>query len=156
MGLGGWGFNPDMAQLLQAQWANLGVELSAEIMPYPALLEAGRMGTHHLLGFNLFGRDPNLLWTFYHSEGGFNFSHVADPMLDDWLDAAAAAPSADRDSLYAKIQRSIAEQALVIPVRDYANLNVARVEIEGLRFDAQGWFPWLMDIRFRARLAASP
>ncbi len=147
MALGGWGFNPDMAQLLQAQWAQVGVELRAEVLPYPALLEAGREGSHHLVGFNLFGRDPNLLWTFYHSDGGFNFSHVADPTLDSWLDQAAAITGPERDALYGKIQQRIMDQALVLPVRDYVNLNVAQTSVEGLRFDAQGWFPWLIDVK---------
>ncbi len=151
MALGGWGFNPDMAQLLQAQWAQAGVELYAEVMPYPALLEAGQGGSHHLVGFNLFGRDPNLLWTFYHSNGGFNFSQVADATLDGWLDQAAATSGPDRDALYAQIQRWVMEQALVLPVREYVNLNVARSDVKGLRFDAQGWSPWLVDVSLGTR-----
>jgi peptide/nickel transport system substrate-binding protein len=147
MALGGWGFNPDIAQLIQAQWADVGVELKAEVLPYPALLEAGRSGSHHLAGFNLSGRDPNLLWTFYHSRGGFNFSHVADETLDDLLDRAAATPGLKRDTAYAQIQHIIMEQALVLPVRDYVNLNVAYTQVQGLRFDAQGWFPWLIDVK---------
>ncbi len=147
MALGNWGFNPDMAQLLQAQWAAVGVELSAEVLPYPALLDAGRSGSHHLIGFNLFGRDPHLLWTFYHSAGGFNFSHVADAALDSWLDQAAESEAAERDALYAQIQQQVMSQALVLPVRDYVNLNVAQANVSGLRFDAQGWFPWLVDVR---------
>jgi peptide/nickel transport system substrate-binding protein len=121
------------------------------VLPYPALLEAGRNASHHLVGFNLFGRDPNLLWTFYHSDGGFNFSHVADPTLDGWLNGAAVLFGAERDGLYAQIQRRVMEQALLLPVRDYVNLNVARTSVEGLRFDAQGWFPWLIDIRLDTR-----
>ena len=83
---------------------------------------------------------------FYHSDGGFNFAHVADATLDGWLDAAATT-TAGRDALYAQIQRAIMEQALVLPLRDYVNLNVARAEVQGLHFDAQGWFPWLIDVR---------
>jgi peptide/nickel transport system substrate-binding protein len=135
-----------MAQLLQAEWARLGIQLDAEVLPYPALLEAGQSGSHHLVGFNLFGRDPNLLWTFYHRAGGFNFSHVADLGLDALLDQAAATTGPERDPIYGQIQRHIIEQALVLPIRDYVNLNVARATVKGLRFDAQGWFPWLTDV----------
>ncbi len=39
------------------------------------------------------------------------------------------------------------ELALVLPLRDYVNLNVAQDSVDGLRFDAQGWFPWLIDVR---------
>lgn len=151
MALGRWGFNPEMAQLLQSQWAQVGVELKAEVVPYPALLEAGREGSHHLIGFNLFGRDPNLLWTFYHSNGGFNFSHVADQVLDGLLDQAAVITGSERDVLYAEIQQRIMDQALVLPMRDYVNLNVARSDVKGLRFDAQGWFPWLIDVTLGAQ-----
>ena len=150
MALGGWGFNPDMAQLLQAQWAQVGIELVAEVVPYPALLEAGREGSRHLVGFNLFGRDPNLLWTFYHRDGGFNFSRIADPILDSLLDTAAAAAQPDRSAIYDEIQQRIMEHALVLPVRDYVNLNTASSNVDGLRFDAQGWFPWLIDVTLNA------
>jgi peptide/nickel transport system substrate-binding protein len=151
MALGSWGFNPDMAQLLQTQWTEIGVELTAEVMPYPALLEAGQIGTHHLIGFNLFGRDPHLLASFYGSGGGFNFSHVTDPELDRWLKEGAIFSGPGRDKLYERIQQRIMEQALVLPVRDYVNLNVARAEVEGLRYDAQGWFPWLVDVMLAER-----
>lgn len=147
MALGGWGFNPDMAQILQAQWSEIGIELTADVLPYPALLEAGRDGTHHLAGFNLFGRDPNLLWSFYHQDGGFNFSQVADDTLDAQLDKAASITGPERAALYAQIQQRIMEQALVLPLRDYVNLNVAQSKVQGLRFDAQGWFPWLVDVK---------
>ncbi len=147
MALGSWGFNPDMAQILQAQWSEIGIGLTAEVLPYPALLEAGREGTHHLVGFNLFGRDPNLLWAFYHQDGGFNFSQAADETLNAQLDAAASITGPERTALYAQIQQHIMERALVLPVRDYVNLNVAQSEVQGLRFDAQGWFPWLIDVK---------
>ena len=39
------------------------------------------------------------------------------------------------------------EQALVLPARDYVNLNVAQSSVSGLRYDAQGWFPWLIDVQ---------
>jgi ABC-type transport system substrate-binding protein len=147
LALGGWGFNPDMAQLLEAQWERLGVQLSAEVLPYPFLLEAGQNGTHHLIGFNLFGSDPHLLWGFYHHEGGFNFSQVDDPVLSQWLDQAAVLSGTERDQAYARIQQKIMELALVLPLRDYVNLNVADAAVQGLRYDAQGWFPWLTDVR---------
>jgi hypothetical protein len=35
----------------------------------------------------------------------------------------------------------------VLPVREYVNLVGVRPGIEGLHFDAQGWFPYLTDLR---------
>jgi peptide/nickel transport system substrate-binding protein len=151
MALGSWGFNPDMAQLIQAQWAEIGIQLDAEVMPYPGLLQAGQDGTHHLIGFNLFGSDPHILWAFYHSQGGFSFSHATDETLDTWLDQAAtlAGPAhvQERYTLYGQIQGRIMDQALVLPVRDYVNLNVARANVQNLHYDAEGWAPWLVDVQ---------
>lgn len=148
MALGGWGFGPDVAQMLQAQWKQVGAELTADVVPYGELADIGRTGSHHLVGFNLFGYDPNVLWTFYHSQGGFNWAQVADPALDELLDQADAErePTA-RNELYGRVQQTIMDQALVLPIRDYVNLVVTTSNVKGLRFDTQGWFPWLVDVR---------
>ena len=39
------------------------------------------------------------------------------------------------------------EQALILPIRDYVNLNGSRVGITGLSFDAYGWFPLLNNLK---------
>ena len=36
--------------------------------------------------------------------------------------------------------------ALIVPIRDYVNLNVASSSVKGLRYDARGWFPILVDV----------
>lgn len=39
------------------------------------------------------------------------------------------------------------DNALIVPVRDYVNLNVAAARVKGLRYALQGWFPWLYDVQ---------
>ena len=51
--------------------------------------------------------------------------------------------------LYADIQQRVMTQALIVPIRDYINLNVAASSVKGLRFDARGWFPQLSNVRFQ-------
>ncbi len=41
------------------------------------------------------------------------------------------------------------ELALLIPIRDPVNLNTASARVQGLRFDAHGWFPLLHDVYLR-------
>lgn len=143
----GYGFVPEVTQLLQAQWRAIGIELNAQQAPYGAVLEAGRSGAVHLIPFITSGTDPDLLRSYFHTGAAFNWSHVADPELDSWLEAAArASQAAERDQLYSQIQRRIMEQALILPIRDYVNLNVASARVQGLRYDARGWFPWLVDV----------
>ena len=36
--------------------------------------------------------------------------------------------------------------ALVLPIRDYVNLNASNARVQGLEFDRRGWFPWLYDV----------
>jgi peptide/nickel transport system substrate-binding protein len=143
----GFGHVPEMVQLLQAQWRALGVELAVQQVPYGALLEAGRSGAVHLIPFFLSGTDPDLLRSFFHSQAAFNWSKVSDSELDGWLEQAAQSSDlTTRRALYSDIQRKVMEMTLILPVRDYVNLNVASSRVKGLRYDARGWFPWLVDV----------
>ncbi len=144
-----WGELPAVGTILQAQWKPLGIDLQLEQMTYPAALEAGRKGTHHLIPFVSSGTDPDLLRTFFHSSsiGGFNFARVNDPELDRWLDDARQTGDwAARARLYTQAQGRIMEQAWILPIRDQVNLNAAAQPVRDLSYDVQGWFPVLYDV----------
>lgn len=147
MYLMGWGYMPEVGQLLEAQWADLGIDVNSQVVSYPEALELAGDGRHHIVPFNLSGSDPDILRNFFHSEASFNWSKADDAELDAWLEAAARTYDRDeRAALYSQAQRRIMEQALVIPVRDYVNLNGVSAHVQGLRYNAQGWFPWLIDV----------
>ena len=38
------------------------------------------------------------------------------------------------------------EQALILPIRDYVNLNGSSTSITSLSYDAYGWFPLLNNV----------
>jgi peptide/nickel transport system substrate-binding protein len=142
-----WGSVPEVAQLLQAQWAQVGVSLQTEVLTYPAALQVAREGTYHIMPQTYSGSDPDLLWTYYHSGEPFNWSKVSDIGLDGLLDQArGTSDPAQRIQLYQQAQQSIMEQALLIPIRDPVNLNAASARVQDLRFDAHGWFPLLHDV----------
>ncbi|MFQ5813893.1 MAG: ABC transporter substrate-binding protein [Anaerolineae bacterium] len=143
----GWGFMPEVAQLLQAQFKAVGVEMRSQVVAYPAALEAAREGKHNLIPFTLSSSDPDILRTFFHSDGGFNWAKVRDPRLDELLEEGARTLDPEkRKELYAEAQQIIMTEALIIPIRDYVNLNAARAQVKGLRYDPRGWFPWLYDV----------
>jgi len=143
----GWGYMPEVGQLLAAQWAELGIAVNSQIVSYPEALQIAGEGRHHLMPFTLSGSDPDILRRFFHSQQGFNWAKVDDAQLDAWLEEAARASTREeRAALYSQVQRRVMEQALVVPIRDYVNLNGVSARVEGLRFDAQGWFPWLIDV----------
>jgi peptide/nickel transport system substrate-binding protein len=143
-----WGELPSVGTILQAQWRKAGIDLQLEPMTYPAALEAGRAGTHHLMPFVISGTDPDLLSDFFHSRNleSFNLAKVKDPELDAWLDEASRESDwSKRAALYANVQQRIMENAWVLPIRDQVNLNAASTRVRGLRYDVQGWFPVLYD-----------
>jgi peptide/nickel transport system substrate-binding protein len=145
-----WGYVPEVAQLLQAQLKAVGIEMESQVVAYPAALEAAREGKHHLIPFNLSSSDPDILRTFFHSsnaDSGFNWSKVRDPKLDELLENGARTLDLDRRrELYAEAQQLIMAEALILPIRDYVNLNAASAKVKGLRYDLRGWFPWLYNV----------
>jgi peptide/nickel transport system substrate-binding protein len=146
----GWGLLPEVGQVLQDQYLQVGVKLNTQVLPFPTAVQAAAEGQHHLIPFNLSGSDPHILRSSYHSsnaDGGFNWSKVKDAELDALLDRGMQALHEDaRAEIYAEIQQRIMADALIVPIRDWVNLNAASSRVKGLRFDAQGWFPWLYDV----------
>ncbi len=145
-----WGSNPEVAQLVAAAWENLGAEVTlSTAASFGILKEAQAAGEYHAIGINFFGTDPDLLRTFYTTDGLYNWSGVADPRIDSLLAEASRLTSDPQSRLqaYAEFARLARDQALLLPIRDYVNLVVTDPHVEGLRFSPQGWFPYLIDLR---------
>ncbi|MBN1956034.1 MAG: ABC transporter substrate-binding protein [Anaerolineae bacterium] len=147
-----WGYMPEIGQMAAAQWRAIGVDTVSQVVSYPEALSIASEGTHHLIPFTLSGSDPDILRKFFHSQALFNWSGVNDPEMDFWLEEAAQlGDRQQRVALYSRVQRQVMQQALVIPIRDYVNLNGISRRVQGLRFDAQGWFPQLIDVTLEDR-----
>ncbi len=147
----GWGSMPEVGTAMQGLYRQMGIQLEAEILSYPAALEAARNSEHHMIPMGISSSDPDVLSSYFHSRniaGGFaSFSQYSDAELDEWLDTGTQfTGAATRAELYAQAQQRIMEQGLIIPIRDYVNLNGTHASIKGLRYSLQGWFPWLYDV----------
>jgi peptide/nickel transport system substrate-binding protein len=120
-------------------------------LAFPAAVQAASEGAHHLIPFTLSSSDPHILSSSYHStnaDGGYNWSKVRDSELDALLEAGMRTlDPQERADIYAAIQQRIMQNVYVLPIRDYVNLNVASARVQGLRYDVQGWFPWLYDVQ---------
>ena len=148
-----WGNNPEVAQLLQADWARLGIRVRLHaVASFGQLKEAQAAGEYNLIGVNLFGTDPDLLRPFFITGGSYNWANVQSPDLDRLLIAGSQSTlgQEDRASLYAEAGQWILDQALLLPIRDYVNLVVANPRVLDLRFSAQGWFPHLIELRLNS------
>jgi peptide/nickel transport system substrate-binding protein len=89
----------------------------------------------------------NLTYLSSNADGGFNWSKVRDAQLDQLLnDGIRILEPGQRASLYAQAQTRIMDLALILPIREYVNLNGAKAGVRGLQYDRRGWFPWLHDV----------
>ena len=143
-----WGLWPQVAQLIEAQWEALGADVQLVQVPsFSALSAVAEEGDYHAIALNFFGSDPSLLNQFFLSDAALNWSRVQNLDLDLLLVEGTRTNDAERRrGIYSDVQRLIMDQALIIPIRDYVNLNGATAELEGLRFDAYGFFPILTDL----------
>jgi peptide/nickel transport system substrate-binding protein len=145
-----FGFVPETAQLIQAQWAQVGVDFKTQLVPYGTLLQAGGDGSVNVIPFFDSSNDPDILRKFFQSDSPFNWNRVSDPTLIARLNQGVTVTNpGDRWPIYADVQQRVMAQALVVPIRDYVNLNVASANVQGLRYDARGWFPWLSNVKYQ-------
>lgn len=147
-----WGLAPDVAQLLESQWEKvLKVQVQLkQVASFPMLSDEANKGEYNAISLNFAGLDPTVLDSFYLSDGMRNWSRYADSELDGWLlEAQSEMDPARRAERYRQVQERIMDQALVLPIREYVNLNGARPEVKGLHFDVQGWYPYLTDVELK-------
>lgn len=145
-----WSNAPQIAQKIQSQWREIGVDLELRQVPgLAALREAMQTNEYHLLAFNDFGVDASLLNSFYLSSGPNNWAKFSNGEMDGWLTRAAESiDPIDRQNLYSAVQGLIMDQALILPIRDSVNLNGVNKQIGNLQFDAYGWAPVLVNLTF--------
>ena len=145
-----WGSNPDVGQLVEYYWGTLGANVHLEVVPgFGILKEKQTEWNYNAIGFNSFGSDPDLLRSFYTSNSSYNWMGYQDEELDNLLQQGVEAYSmnTDREELYAQVAEKVMNSWLVLPIRDYVNLVVTNDRVRGLHFSAQGWFPFLIDLK---------
>lgn len=143
-----WGFVPEVVQFLQDQWRSIGIQVEVEQVPgFVALLEASADGDYNMVSFDQAGVDPYILSQAYTSTSDDNWTGYESIELDSILRRASEeSDPEERRLLYGRAQGIILENALILPIRDYVNLNAASSDISGIVFDSYGWFPLLYGV----------
>lgn len=152
-----WGLLDQVGQKIQSQWLELGIELELKpVSGLTAMRDLVNKGEYNLVEFDTNGIDPSILNDFYRSGSANNWSKYANGDLDSWLTRATESSDPSiRQNMYTAIQSHIMDQALVLPIRDYVNLNGASADIETLQYDPYGWFPLLANVTLKAPASAS-
>lgn len=143
-----WGLVPQVAQLLQDQWRSIGIRVVIEPVPnFPTLREKVTSGEYNLVAFDTSGLDASILNTRYLGASTDNWTGYSNGELDRMLvEATHTQDEAARREYYFQIQAIIMQEALILPIRDYVNLNAHSVRVTGLQFDPYGWFPLLYNV----------
>jgi peptide/nickel transport system substrate-binding protein len=143
-----WGLVPEVSQLLQDQWRTLGIKAVLEPVPgFSALQEKIKAGKYNLVAFDTWGLDPYFLNRYFLSDGDNNWTGFSNVELDNILrEAVRQTDNSIRQDLYIRAQRIIMENALILPIRDYVNLNATGASVQGLAYDPYGWFPILNNV----------
>ena len=143
-----WGQLPEVASLLRSQWRAIGIDLIIDPVPgFNSLVARLASGDYNLASLDAFGYDPSILNSSFMSNASANVARFESEELDSLLVQATQ----ERDSLarrnqYIEIQSIIMQNALILPIRDYVNINGIRSNILKLRFDAYGWYPILYNV----------
>ena len=140
-----------IAQVLQAQWSELGIEMDINVIAGTALTEAQRNGDHNI-GFKIgVYQDPDILGIYFHprSIGGFNYTFFDDPALAELFDRGIATlDPTERAEVYSEISFYMMEQAIMIPIYYLSNLSAASSSLTGLVHDTAGYW-WFYDASFQ-------
>lgn len=144
-----WNQMSDVAQLIESQWRDLGIKVELDLVAdFPTLVDRAASGEYNLIGRYDFAVDASILSLFYLTGARDNWTGFSDPELDGWLlEAVRQSDPNTRTQLYMAIQQRIMEQALVLPIREYVNLNGATARLDGVIFSAQGWWPLLRNFQ---------
>jgi len=145
-------------ELMQAQLKQIGIELEIlveeGVRAGPAANENQRKQISHMSFLAAPRSDPDIISALLHSRnvggGGFNFSFVKDPELDQLLDAQAVEIDATkRAAILAKVQRLVMAKAYMLAVYNWDNVSLRSARVNDLEFDHIGFFPWLYDAWLR-------
>jgi peptide/nickel transport system substrate-binding protein len=145
---------PDLATVLQQQWAEAGINVTIEVRPENAYYSTDEWTTVDL-GITGYGARPTpqqFLVEAYASTGIYNESHWSDEELDALIAEAGVTADLDaRAELYAQISQIFAERGTIIIPWFAPILAAARSTVQGLELAP---FPGLTDFR-QVSLAAS-
>jgi oligopeptide transport system substrate-binding protein len=131
-----------VAEAVQADLAEIGIEVEIEGMEWGAALEAfqkGEIGFHRLGWLADYPTMDNFLYPLFHSESADNYCQYNNPEVDRMLiEARSTRDEEERIEKYREIERIICDDAAFILIYFYAQANVLQPYVKGFHLDAMG------------------
>jgi len=133
------------AELLQADFAKIGVKAEVRVIEWGELIKRAKLGDHDILFMGWAGDngDPDNylspLFSCNAVKSGINFARYCDPGLDKLIaDGKTASDLETRVKLYETAQQTIHDQALWIPLGYPTASAIVRTEVKGYRVSPFG------------------
>ncbi|MDR3254930.1 MAG: ABC transporter substrate-binding protein [Synergistaceae bacterium] len=128
----------EIAQLMAEALSSIGIPAEAEPLDFQTMLARVNVNDFDACtnAWSM-SRDPDVLYSFYHSsmdvEGGYNTSGIADPELDETLrDLRYAPDEATARSAASRAQRLLAKLMPVIPLYSRYSISAMRNDWDGV------------------------
>lgn len=124
-----------VAQIVQAQLADVGIDMPIQQMESAALLGSTQLGEHDALLINYGWSDGGILSYFFGSDrlATTNRVHFSDPAVDELLARGNATVDVEaRFAIYQELQRILLDAAPWIPLYTTEVYGLARSEVKGL------------------------
>ncbi|OCT11757.1 ABC transporter substrate-binding protein [Paenibacillus pectinilyticus] len=132
----------DIAVIIQQQLKQVGIVAEVEITKDTANVVYTK-GDYDIYGNSQVNSDPNALYAFYHTsdpKARPTLPGLADPQVDKWLEQGAVEPDdKKRAELYKQVQKSIIDNAVIIPIYVFPYTVAASKTVKGLKFDSLGY-----------------
>jgi peptide/nickel transport system substrate-binding protein len=130
------------AEITQAQYREVGVELAVQTMPIGEWSVAAQRGQHPVVFGGYSYSDPDILHATFHSTGGLNYGFIpreANADLDRLVEAQRVEfdPARRRD-LLKEAQEKIVREAYWVPLFEPNNFAATAAKVKGAVLQANG------------------
>ena len=140
-------------ELLQNMWSAAGFRVNLQQLEDAAAWDAAVAGDHNVTNMGSISFEAAVLLPSFQSANiaqGYAFTRYRNPVLDATLDEAAqAVDAAAKTDAYARAQRLIMEQALVVPVYNFTRILAVRGQFPGVTIDWENWYPYFYDTHLK-------
>ncbi|NDJ59519.1 MAG: ABC transporter substrate-binding protein [Chloroflexi bacterium] len=138
--------NAAMAEFVQEDLANIGVEFELNLIDFAAYLDIVRAGEHNTQNWWDTQTDPDgVMRTLFHSsnaDGGTNRNRYRDDEMDALIDQALGiGDPEERAAVYAEIQQKIGDEAIMVFFNNPVVLYASVPELQGLTVLSGGFQP---------------
>ena len=132
-----------VAQVLQTQWADLGVELEITLMEWGAYLEhiSGKEHELFVLGWSMSYDPASTALALFHTKSGGatgNRGWYSNPEMDKLIDEGAQLINGDRKPIYEEIQRLVMDDLCFLPLYSKQCIVAMNKNLEGVRINPAG------------------